>query len=396
MQQGVPIGPWPLGIDNVSRDTDMRADPRSGKWLALRDAVNVDIDRGGSASRRSGGALTHSLPGAHSFWGSPAGAFVVAAGTLYSVTESSIAPVTTLNSNDPCAYTELLNGVAVTNRTTLLEVRGGVARPLGLPDVSTPHAVPSPNGGLPQGRYAVAVALVRADGYEGGMSPASFVEVPEGGGISVSGLPTSSDAAYARVYRSSQNGTALYRAADAPMGASLLLGTGDLGREATTPWLRRMQPGSHIAFWRGRIATAYANWLNVSRPMDYGLHSPRHGFVQFPYAVTMLAAVEAGLFVGSPRGVVFLRGGKPSEWVWEETGCAPPVPHAVGYVDGGVMDPEMGLSGQRCAVWMSRHGFVVATPDGRTLEVQSDRVAAPEYERGSLAVHGRRATVAVA
>lgn len=391
MKPTVPLGPWPLGIDNVSGRGALKSGS-NGRAVALAEALNVDIDRAGRPARRAGRVLTAPRAGLHSLWSGANGSFAVAGSTVYSVPRMD--PVATLNSADRCAYTTLNDATLVANRTTLLRIRHGSSAPLAIPDASAPTLQAHASGALDAGRYLVAVSLLR-DGVEGGLSGVRAVDVGEGQGIDVTHLPSTAGADTIRLYRSAPRGETLYRAATVPMGtASHVLGASALGRATTTGQLRRMRPGSFVAAWRGRVLTAQGRWLYVSQPMQPHLCDVRHGFVPFAGRIRMLAPVDGGVFVGTRHGVVFLRGPRPSEWVQVETPAAAPFPGHATTIEGAKLDPGWDLGNQTCALWLSPRGFVLGTEAGRVIELQADHLAL-QAPRAALCVHGRRVTAAV-
>lgn len=195
----------------------------------------------------------------------------------------------------------------VSNRTTLLRVRGSTVEPVGISDASPPTVSAVGYGGLDAGRYVVAAAFLRGD-IEGGLSVLRAAQVESGGGLRLTNLPTATDATGLRIYRTMAGAETLQRVADLPLGLpEYMLGAGVLGEQAETRHLRRMPPGERVAEWRGRLLTASGRWLRVSRPMRHHLHDPRTGFVAFAERITMLAPVQAGVFVGTKAGVELLR-----------------------------------------------------------------------------------------
>lgn len=391
MKPGIPLGPWPLGIDNKSDPTSLKADDR-GNVIALRDAVNVDIDRTGGVARRAGPRLVLALPGLHSLWTGPLGTFGVAAGQLYAITPTAARPLGALNSNDPCSFDTLNGATVVSNRTTLLEVRGDQVRPLALPRGAAPAIAPVPAGGLPGGRYSVAVSYVRGD-EEGALSPARLVELGEGQGIELQGLLWPAGVDWLRVYRTEPGGTVLYRCADIPVGLpGYVVGGDQLGRAATTQFLAPMPAGEQLTVWRGRVLVARGRTLYFSEPMNYGLWSPRHGFVQFASAITLVAGVQGGIYVGTRRGVVFLRGAKPGDWSQEAKTTEPPIPGGRAVINGDLLPASYQQTGRQLVAWLGPSGFVLGTDDGQLLEPQADRLAVEAASAGSLAAHGRRIT----
>jgi hypothetical protein len=304
---------------------------------------------------------------------------------------SGLTPITTLNSADPCTYAVLNDELVVANRTTLLRVQGNTVRPVAVPVATAPTVVPVEMGGLHAGRYGVAVAAMR-DGEEGALSPLRTVTIDTGGGIGLTAdLPTG--ATHLRVYRTQAGGATLYRHADLPASvAGYVLGNADLGIDAGTRNLRPLPTGEHVAAWNGRLLVASGKRLIVGEALRYGLHSPRHGIVQFAERIAFIAPVSGGLFVGLRSTVVFLRGAKPKDWVQESTGAAAPVPRSV----ATLRPDERGLDIPGDAVtWLSRAGYCIGTGDGQVIAPQSTRLALPQYEAGATCIHQRRVLTAV-
>lgn len=386
-----PIGPWPLGIDNVS-GVARQITNQEGAPVSLVDAVNVDIDRDGRPARRAGHTLVAAGTGLHSLWSGQGGAFGVLGTEL--VRLPGLEPVATLASADPCTYTEVNGAVIVANRTTLLRVTGAGAEPLGVPDAPPATVLPAAAGGMRAGRYGVAVSFVSDQG-EGGLSPLRFVQVEEGGGLLLQDLPTSPHATGLRIYRTHDNGGVLYLAAELPLGfPSYNLGNVKLGVAADTQHLRQMPPGEFVAVLNGYLLVAHGNVIRFSEPMRYGLWSPRHGFVQLPERITMLAAVGNAVFVGTRAGVIVLRGSKPREWSLDATGAKPPIPRAVTYVQSG--DTRTEAPGRTMAVWLAANGFVMGTEDGQVIELQANRLTGISHSTGAVCLQNRRLTAVVA
>ena len=385
------IGPFPLGIDNKSGETDLRRD-QNGRTIALRDAFNVDIDRDGKVSRRAGRQKSIDLPGLHSLWTGRAASFGVAAGTLYVLTRYQATAVCALNSDDPCDYADVNGSVIVGNRTTLIEVGPSSWRHVGLPDAPAPQLSADAVGGLVAGRYSIALALLRGDEV-GALSPLQTVTVETGHGIRLTLPALPSEATGFRVYRTTPGGSVLYQCTDIPAGlGSYLIGSEPLGSDAPNQYLTRMPPGEFVALWRGRLLVARGRTLWWSEPMNYGLTSLRHNFVQLPRRITMIAAVEGGVFVGSAEGVVFLRGEQPKTWTLVGTSGRPPVKRCSAVLEGEDVDNELGQSGHQIAVWLADNGFVLGTEGGALSAPQANRLRIPLALSGSLAIHARRAT----
>lgn len=385
------LGPWPLGIDNVSDEARLKRD-QFGNTIALRDAFNVDVDRDGRVSRCKGSSLAVNLAGAHSLWTGWMGSFAVANGTLYQVNASGASQLAVLNSDDPCDYCELNDAVIVSNRTTLIQVKNGAWQKLGVPNAPAPFLSINVAGSLPAGRYSVAMGYLRGD-EQGALSQIQTATLATGQGITVTLPPADPEATAIALYRTEAGGTVLYRCAIVPVGApSFVIGNDPLSTDAATLFLTRMLPGEFVSHWRGRLLVARGRTLYWSEPMRYGLTSLRHNFVQLPFRITMVAGVRDGVFVGSSSGVGFLRGDKPKEWVLINTSGHAPVKRCVKMLDGEDIDPQLNLGGQQCALWLADNGFVIGTPTGQIIAPQANRLRIPLALSGSLAINDRRAT----
>jgi hypothetical protein len=391
MKKPTAIGPWPLGIDNVSDPTSVRSDDK-GRPIALVDAVNVDIDRSGDAARRRGPRLVVPLPGLHSIWTGQRGTFGVARSILYRLTAAGAVALGQLPSDEPCFYADVDDRTVGSQRLGVFEIVGDQVRPLAPPDGPLPDLTTNPIGGLGAGRYTLAIAYVR-NGQEGALSSVRTVTLAEGQGIALGAMEAVADADLARVYRTEPNGAALYHCADVPLGLPrFVIGVGQLGRLATTQFLAQMPGGSFITAWRGLLLIARGRTLIMSQPMNPGLHSPRHGFVQFATRITMLAAVQGGIYVGTRRGVDFLRGGRPAEWTLEEKGALPPAAGGVAYIDGNQLPANYQQAGRRVAVWLAGNGFVLGCDDGSIIEPQGDRLSITAGGTASISALSRRVT----
>lgn len=385
------LGPWPLGIDNVSKPNSLKRD-QNGRTIAVQDAFNVDIDRDGLPMMRRGHQLVSSLPGMHSLWGNKFVSLAVAAGVLYRVQGQQCSAITTLNSDEPCDYSELNGTVVVGNRSSLIEVNASGWRTVGVPNAPITPVLASPNGGLLAGRYSVAIAYLRGS-EEGALSPLQNVTVAAGGGITVTFMPADPEATGIRIYRTHAGGTVLYRAADVPIGMPhYLLGNDTLGKDSPTQYLTRMMPGEFVTYWMGRLIVARDRTLCWSEPMNYGLTSLRHNTMQMEHRIKMIAGMEGGLFVGTSDGVSFFNGTKPKDWNRTITSATAPCKRTLTIMKGDDLDSDYGQAGKQVAVWLSESGFVLGTEQGAIITPQANRLRIPLALSGSLVISGRRAT----
>jgi hypothetical protein len=385
----IPLGPYTIGIDNVSGEGELAPG-------AVADAVNVDFGRAGGVSRRAGSTRRMETTSAHSLWTAPDGrSFGVIDGELCRLTWDGSALAATelreLESDARLSYDAVNASIVCGNASELLEVLADdTVRPLALPRPGVPAAEASAAGGLHAGRYAVALSFLRG-GEEGPLSFAAFVDVAEGGGLSVT-TPTVDGATAVRVYRSEANGETLQRAADMPLDGTFLVGTGPLGRLADTQYLERLPGGQIVRHWKGLLLVARGHTVMWSEPMRYGLYDPRHNFVQFPQNVILMEPVEGGVFVGTRDGVVFLAGTSPSEWTQQRKSALAPVAYTGMRVEAGLLagDPP---GDTHVAMWLAKNGIVIGTSDGSLREVHAKRIRLPDNQAagvGAAVIHDRQ------
>lgn len=370
---------WKKGFDNAGPDLN----------AAVRDAVNIDFDQDGNMTRR-GGLVLLSPDRAHSLWSNDFLALCVVGGVLNSISSNgNLTALLTLPSNEPVWYCDHLNGVIFSSVDAIGFYDGSVASFIGPPDAVAPQASSAPVGGMYPGVYAVAASYL-VGGVEGAISTIAQVNVPPDGGIRLTLAINTAD--LVRIYRSDANGDALYWVADIPSGiSSYLIGASPLGRLCETRHLRRMCGGAYVKSWNGRLLVARGNALHFSEPMNYGLTSPRHGFVQFEKEVTFIECVSGGVFIGQPDRVIFLSGSKPKEWSLTPAARCTPVPGSSILIDAATLDPQSGISGL-VACWLCEWGFAIGTAQGQVIFPQQKRVRLPNHTGGRTVLNDNRLT----
>jgi hypothetical protein len=391
------LGPWTLGIDTISADSDMPTD-NTGKIIAVRDALNVDFNREGWPDTKPGMVRLLTQAGFHSIYARNERAPIYAAYganlarvTVTGPSSAAMTTIFTLPSLSPLDFDDLNGEVTFSSRDYLGVIGANdVVRPLCVPDAPGLRCVAATIGGMFAGRYGIAMAWVDATGKEGGLGPCAFLDVAEGGGVSVTMPPFPDGATFARLYRTHANGRILYRAADVPNGLSpYLLGRGKLGKRAAYQYLRAMKPGDMVRYWRGHLLTAIGNTMQISKALAYHLTDPRHGCFYFPREVAFIEGVEGGVYVGQVDDtVLFLGGTDYRTWSPKTTGGNEPFPRSSTKCNDDLFDSQFQLQGEM-AVWLAGNGYVIGKPDGTLLEPQTKRVditAAPSR----TTVFGRR------
>jgi hypothetical protein len=352
------FGPWPTGIDNISEPTAL-------KEGAVVDAVNGWFKRGGHFTRRFN-ETPISTANCHSGYTSSSGlSFAVVAGVLSTVAMSptlSVVPLHTMPSDDPVSYAEVNDEVLFASMFELGVASGAGVTLLGVEMPGGFFAAAAGAGGLDAGRYGVAVSFL-AGTEEGGLSDVQFVDVAQGGGITID-LPSPIEARTTgiRVYRTPCNGDTLYRAIDLPVLANVLIGTDTLTVMAETQFKTRMVGGDHLRIWRGRAVVARGHTLYFSDPMRYGLRDARHGFIQMPERITFVEALDTGMYVGTTKKVYWLQGTSPKELIVRVVEQKPAVGGASLVMP--VSDTGLESNHEYTAVWLGANGYCFGMPDG--------------------------------
>lgn len=300
------------GVDNRSHAT--RLDDGY-----VRHADDVDIDERGVGARRDGYALWTPLAGAHSLWTHPLLTFalVADAAALYRLGDDGALTTLAMGLNGgPLSYAVIgrfaywSNGVQ-TGRVDLLgDASGwGVETPLpsfGVTAVAT--------GGLYAGRYGVTLTFANASREEGGAPETVYVDVAEGGGIQISGVPVSGDAlaSEARIYVTAANSVELFHAATvAPGTAQVLVGAGQRGKLLATQFCEQFPAARHLLGKAGRLFGAVGRRLVWSQALYHGLWRPTQNSMPFPDEITMICAPDSPqfvLYVGTRKRVYVLQG----------------------------------------------------------------------------------------
>jgi len=314
--RGLPDGRVHLsfvgGVDNRSHLAELDAG-------FVRKAENVEIDENGVGGLRDGYSLWVDLPGAQSLWDHPLLTFglVADAGSLYRLDEDgALTTLATGLNGSRLSYAVIgqhafwSNGVQ-TGRVDLLGTAGGWGVETPLPAFG---ATAVATGGLFAGRYGVTMTFTNAAGEEGGAPETEYVDVAEGGGIQVSGVPVSGDglATAARIYVTSANGTELFHATSvAPGTAMVVIGAGQRGKLLATQFLEPFPPAAHLLAKAGRLIGAMGRRLVWSQALYPGLWRPTQNSLTLPDEITMIAAPDSPqfvLYVATRKRVYVLQG----------------------------------------------------------------------------------------
>lgn len=363
-----------LGIDVRSPETEL---PKG----AVRSATNVVLTDSGAFRRAPGQELRAALDGAHSLWRGNGTTLVAAGATLYEVALGNPttyeAIFTGLPVGDPVEYCAVGGDIYFTAGSVLGKLcADGLVRRPGVADlIGYAPTLAETVGGLFPGRYGVAYSLTNDLGEESPLSSIAWIELTTGGGILLSNLVTATDVTKVNVYVTAANGKELYLNQTRAWTTATSVTDQTLGRDAGKRGKVVMPGGGIVRDWHGRLVVAQGGFVLFSDPFDRGLADPEYGWLAIGNTVTMLEAVEGGLFVGTDDGVQFFSGNGPDDLKAVTVSSHPAVPNSGTIVPRDMFDPKLvGEGAIPVAVWLSDVGLMIGTPDGQVLEAQASRI----------------------
>jgi hypothetical protein len=372
----VNFGPWPKGVNTRLSEFELKT---ADGVEFLRDALNIDIDNTGRLRRRRGYAPIFSGDATHSLFAAKNHFLFVDDDTLYyGLPPNHSALLSGLPTLTPMGYAEVNGEVRMSNGIiTKRLTAAGVLTPWG---VDTPPGAPAIAaigfGGLDAGRYQVAVVFVAPDGEESGASIVVDVTVAIGGGIQLTSIPQPTDGytSAIRVYVTKVNGERFYHLVDLSVGTTTLnIGASSaLGRELTTLFLQPFPACPLLEYYNGRMYGAIGPYVFYSEPLRYGLFRPAMNFILYSADVTVLKAVEDGMYVCADQ--TYWHGGAGAKQFSQRT----LLPY--GAVPGTGVKHENG----RQVAWFSEKGYVVGGNGGELRLAQDTNVAVSKYEHGAV------------
>lgn len=377
------------GVNNVAAGTRPTKD-EFGTVQACMAAVNIDFDSAGRARMRRGTAMVDARVH-HSLTVFADQMLAVANGDMvsYSDNGATLSPGATIVPG--------LGNRFVSYATDDLDLHWSNGFEIGRldPDL-VPHPVwldtPDPltvaavaYGGLATGRYEVSATVRDLDGRESGASVCVPVDVADGGGIAVTFPEVPAGADHWSLYVTGANGDVLYFAQSHPIAVTTVaIGFAVRGKQLRTDNCYPMPPCDYLAYWNGRLVGARGNVLVWSEPYALGLTRPENCLI-VGNDITLLLALETGLFIADHKATYFFEGTTPNEWRQVRKHPHAAVPYS-GVIVSGLM---FGLEADApVAVWQSAAGLLMlGARDGSVKALRDDALAMPvAAEYGATAV----------
>lgn len=350
---------------------------------AVRDATNMDVTAEGVLRTRQGYASAPLVSGSacRSLFATSAMMLFADGAQLKRTTGGAASVVATVQPGMPVCYAELPDGSVVWSDGSAIGKVGvsGSSVPLSLPAPGSPAIAAASNGLLAAGRYTIAVTWVALSGEESPPSLPVAIDVAEGQGIALSGIPATPPAGAVglRIYCSHVNEAVLFDAALLTASATTArIDDKPAGRPLETLFEANFPACTSLAFIAGRLLGARGTMLVWSEPFRFGVYRPSRNFIQFPRPISLIAPTQDGVYVGTLDSTgagecVFLPG-----FDFGAQAYRPVTPY--GAYPGTLVDmPHTMQMG-----WASPEGFVIADNGGQVQNISMDKIAFPQASRG--------------
>lgn len=376
------IASFAPGLNNRRGPTQLDtigADRTRATYLAA--AENVDINEKGRVRRRGG--TTRKIAGrAHSMWSDERGAFCVLDNVLGSLSAQGTSVQFSPIRNDVMRQVSFSRGadgeVYWTDGSVIRRIAGGQDRPVVTESLEVEPSVIPVAGGLRAGQYMLVFTAIGPDGESGSTTP-TYVDVPDNGGVFISGLPGRPT----RIYMSGPNGevpTLVMTTSNTQ--AAIMVYSGD-GIRCQTLLNSPMPAGQIVRHFLGRMLVAVGNTLYISEPYNYGIFNGASGYIPFPEPITVVEPTPGGLYVVADQTYFFA-----------DLNQGPTIALSYGALAGsGGFDRR-----SKTAFWMSVKGIVVADMNGQARNVQEEALTFGPARRAATLyreVDGNRHILAV-
>ena len=145
-----------------------------------------------------------------------------------------------------------------------------------------------------------------------------------------------------------------------------------------------MVAGHLIECFNGRLYVTRDNEIWFSDPMAYMRTDKRRNFKQLASRITLLSAVEDGIYVSDLEGTYFMGGGGPREAILIDKADYPAIPHTAHKIDADRIG-GLGFSGP-AVLWASRMGICIGGNQGQFKNITEEhfRIQGKPFSAGSI------------
>lgn len=356
-----------MGVNNRKQDHDLVQPVQRGSVDLLRSATNVDLTEDGKVRRRPGFTQAIAQGECHSLWGDGTTGFFAAGSGLYQLRESGPGVAATLVRDDlapgqPLSYCEAGGTYFYTGSGLIGMVRDGVRIDF-TPRLNITPVLSATQGALSAGRYQFCFTQMGVAGESASTVP-QVIDLPEGGGIRISGIPAPALGTALHAYMTAANGEVFGRVyLQVTAGVAEVVAPPELGARCQTLLLEPMPAGSIVRHSNGRLLVATGNLLCYSEPFANGLFRPSKNYIPFPAPVTVVEPCGSGVFVVADK--TYWLDGEISAASLIERLPYGAVPHS-----GGT-----GPADSNTVFWISTRGLVFGGADGSVRNAQEKQLA---------------------
>lgn len=363
------------GINN-KRPTDRLG--VSDEAAFVRDAANVDLSAVGTFQRRPGYDLVLAASSGRGLFAPKSGAYAYFASgdQLMHFDGVAAAPIKTLASAvSDLAYTETPTGVVASDGFSMSLLQDLQVKPLAPAGVNPrPLATASTGGALPAGAYMVTTAHVDAQGQRSQFDLPQSVIVPANGRIT---LTRAASPQRLVVFVTAPDGEVFYNAGtmlpnEVVLDVVVLTTSGE---PMAYNVMALLPAGEVLAYHKGRLYSAVGNIVFYSLPYNLGLYRPAQDFIPLDADVTMLAAVEGGLYIGTAKAIHFMASSTPEQATF---------PRVAGY--GAVRGTLATIPDSTDVMFFTDQGPVRAGSGGELRALQEREIAFPQAGSGAAFV----------
>ena len=357
MSKPVRLGPF-KGMSNVN--------PSGNDINTPHIILNADVTKEGLLVKRPGYELWCALPGAHSLVADASMMLCADATYLYAVQAGVASSLGAVNSAGKLNYVRVddvvyFSGAACCGTYNLST---GVLGDWGLQVPDAP-VLSETVGGLPPGRYTVAVT-VESEGVQSGASEDAVIELGSTGGILLSGLP-----ANCTVWLTEPDGSVLFRSSE----TSLLTTTPQTTEPLVSSYCHPALNFTSLCHANSRIYGSVGSTVYRTKPLQYQLFDGLWQ-VQAPSEVNLIAKSDGVLYLGCEDGTYLLFDGSEKK-VFKKVGPAS-VAGSLQYCNGlGDLEDAMTQHTKTLndvPVWLTIDGFVAGLPSGRLANLSKSKV----------------------
>lgn len=349
-------------------------------------ATNVNLDNSGKLLSRDG-YVKKIAAAVHSLWAHGDICLYVQGTSLKRLNSDLTSSVTVrsdLTSGLVMSYDQVDSKVYYSNGTQTGIYTGNGNRTWGIvPPVFQPLANAG-YGDMHSGTYQFALTYLREDGQESGTGIADKIDITTGA-ITFSDIPVSPDpnVTHKVIYLTQANGEVLYRAAVLDNATtSLNYNGGILRTPLDTQFCQHAPAGQIVRYFQGRMWVAQQQWLFYSKPFGYELFDLRDYF-GFTSAITMVAPVQDGLFIGTETDTYFVSGTQPEQMQQLHKSSVGVVKGTLAYISSKQVKGLENLPEEYVPLWTSHTGIVVGTSGGQSINLTIDRYAIPKNNQGA-------------